>query len=78
MVMDSVRTVVIWVFGLAFFGEKFQYLQIIGFVLLLSGTVLYNEVIVIPFLGRPEPKKVKEIEADETSKPLLVNDAQTA
>jgi len=76
MVMDSIRTIVIWAVGLAFFHEPFQWLQIIGFVLLIAGTVLYNEVIVIPILGRPEPKQVKQINQDETKEPLLSDDSR--
>lgn len=57
MVLDSLRTIIIWVFGLiavdAHTGkkqnwEKFDptgpgYLQILGFILLLVGSALYNE-----------------------------------
>jgi len=59
MVLDSIRTVVIWAYGLIFGGEQFQYLQVIGFVLLLAGTFIYNEVLVIPWGPmRPLPKPV--------------------
>jgi len=60
MVIDSVRTLVIWAVGLAFFKEDFQYLQIVGFFFLILGTILYNEVLVIPFLGKPDPKPEHE------------------
>ena len=57
MVLDSLRTIVIWVFGLvatdSHTGEKEHWetfdasgpgwLQIAGFVLLLVGSALYNE-----------------------------------
>jgi len=68
MVIDSVRTLVIWAVGLAFFKEDFQYLQIVGFFFLILGTILYNEVLVIPFLGKPDPKPGH---VSETQKPLL-------
>ncbi|CAH2245493.1 solute carrier family 35 member F6 [Pelobates cultripes] len=42
MVLDSLRTVVIWIVSLAVGWEKFHALQILGFVVLLVGTALYN------------------------------------
>ncbi|XP_056337157.1 solute carrier family 35 member F6 [Danio aesculapii] len=42
MVLDSLRTLVIWVVSLALGWEKFQGLQILGFIILLLGTAVYN------------------------------------
>ncbi|XP_076021496.1 solute carrier family 35 member F6 [Genypterus blacodes] len=42
MVLDSLRTLVIWVVSLCLGWEKFQGLQVLGFVVLLVGTALYN------------------------------------
>ncbi|KAG8445916.1 hypothetical protein GDO86_010638 [Hymenochirus boettgeri] len=42
MVLDSLRTVVIWIVSLALGWESFHALQILGFVILLLGTALYN------------------------------------
>ncbi|KAK8377350.1 hypothetical protein O3P69_013763 [Scylla paramamosain] len=50
MVLDSVRTFVIWVFTLIVQWETFQYLQPIGFIILMLGMMLYNDVIILPFL----------------------------
>lgn len=47
MVLDSVRTVVIWAFSLLIEWEKFHYLQLLGFVVLLFGMFLYNNIIVL-------------------------------
>lgn len=38
MVLDSVRTCVVWTVGLVAFGEKFSILQLIGFLILISGS----------------------------------------
>jgi len=65
MVLDSVRTVVIWGWSLIFQWQQFQYMQVIGFVLLLSGTILYNEVVVIPFLGRPDAPRPVTLNKEE-------------
>ncbi|KAG8225086.1 hypothetical protein J437_LFUL000065 [Ladona fulva] len=48
MVLDSVRTLVIWLVGLALSWQKFHYLQVIGFTLLIIGMCLYNGVSVVP------------------------------
>jgi len=55
-VIDTVRTVFVWLFFLIPWvseekREHFEWLQLIGFILLVIGTVLYNEVVVLPFAG---------------------------
>ena len=50
MVLDSVRTCVVWTVGLLAFGEKFSILQLIGFVILISGTLVYNVIFRLPCL----------------------------
>jgi len=45
MVLDSMRTLIIWVVSLALQWQKFQYLQVIGFALLITGMAVYNEVL---------------------------------
>nr|XP_033794128.1 solute carrier family 35 member F6 isoform X2 [Geotrypetes seraphini] len=42
MVLDSLRTVAIWIVSLAVGWEMFHPLQILGFLILLVGTALYN------------------------------------
>lgn len=42
MVLDSLRTVVIWAVSLAVGWEVFHGLQILGFIILLIGAALYN------------------------------------
>ncbi|TGZ54493.1 solute carrier family 35 member F6 isoform X1 [Temnothorax longispinosus] len=51
MILDSVRTIVIWVFSLGFQWQVFHYMQLIGFVILLIGMACYNNI-VIPQLIR--------------------------
>ncbi|XP_063985850.1 solute carrier family 35 member F6 [Diachasmimorpha longicaudata] len=46
MILDSVRTIVIWGFSLVFRWQKFHYLQLIGFSVLLIGMGSYNNVVV--------------------------------
>jgi hypothetical protein len=51
MVLDSVRTLTIWVYGMLVGWETFFYLQVVGFILLLTGTFVYNNIIVTPILN---------------------------
>jgi drug/metabolite transporter (DMT)-like permease len=54
MVLDSVRTFVIWGFSLIVGWQPFSgwpgVLQVVGFITLLTGTCVYNKLLVIPFL----------------------------
>ena len=56
-IVDTLRTVVIWVFFLTvpFVPEKtketFSWLQLLGFLILILGSVIYNEILIIPFCG---------------------------
>ena len=55
-VVDTVRTVFIWLFFLCFepvanTREHFHILQFIGFIFLVTGTLIYNEIIAIPLWG---------------------------
>ena len=46
MVLDSVRTLVIWGVSLGVGWQKFQYLQLIGFLILVSGMCVYNDLLI--------------------------------
>lgn len=65
MVLDCVRTCVIWGVSLLIGWEDFQYLQLIGFVILVYGTTVYNDIFKIPFFPYPE------LEDDELNDPLI-------
>lgn len=49
--IDTSMTVSIWVLSVLLGLESFVPLEIPGFIVLAFGTLLYNEIIVIPFLG---------------------------
>ena len=48
MVLDSVRTLVIWAVSMAIGWQNFFVLQLGGFVILLVGMMLYNDIIILP------------------------------
>ncbi|CAB4063614.1 Solute carrier family 35 member F6 [Lepeophtheirus salmonis] len=52
MVLDSVRTLVIWLVSLALLWQSFHILQVFGFIVLLSGMSLYNDIIIMPLIRK--------------------------
>ncbi|XP_020289377.1 solute carrier family 35 member F6 [Pseudomyrmex gracilis] len=46
MILDSVRTIIIWIFSLSFQWQTFHYMQLIGFVILLIGMACYNNIVI--------------------------------
>ena len=94
MVLDSVRTLVIWAFSISIGWQKFQYLQVgfsvinehqfiiyttfnsffalmisphifqaIGFVVLLTGMSLYNDLLIMPaYRNYMEKKKTRQLD----------------
>ena len=60
--IDTSRTVIIWIFFLIvkFNGkrEDFSVLQLFGFIFLVFGTLVFNEILVLPFLGFDKNTKV--------------------
>lgn len=63
---------IIWIFFLIvpFNGsrEEFSVLQLFGFIFLVFGTLVYNEILVLPFLGFDKYTKIAlKRKADENS-----------
>lgn len=46
--VDTCRTLLIWVMSVAFLGEEFLPLELVGFALLVFGTLVYNEILILP------------------------------
>merc|ERR1719171_3468596 len=55
--LDVSRTIIIWAVELLLGWNKFNWLQLAGFVLVAAGTLIYNRLIVISFLDPPEEAK---------------------
>ena len=55
--IDTCRTLFIWVVSLGLRWETFKWLQILGFVLLVYGTFLFNDIVGLPWsLCKRKPK----------------------
>jgi drug/metabolite transporter (DMT)-like permease len=87
MVLDTVRNVIVWGFCLAipFFDEKFEWLQLVGFICLVCGNAIFKQIIKLPceFFSPPPAEESNEAAtvagedddylANAARKPLLVN-----
>jgi len=52
--LKQTRIVLVWLFFLCYQGkghETFKPLQLVGFIILVTGIMLYNEILIIPFFG---------------------------
>ena len=73
-VVDTLRTIIIWVFFLTMpfvpenTKETFSWLQLLGFSILILGGVIYNEILVIPYCGFGDNTKEKIKEREELKK----------
>ena len=62
-IIDTMRTIIIWVFFLINpyvpkeTKETFSWLQLLGFIILVLGGLIYNEILVIPFCKFAENTK---------------------
>jgi len=61
--IDSSRTILIWMIELALHWNDFSILQLLGFLLLAAGTMIYNQIIEVPMLGMDAYATAKEKEA---------------
>ena len=53
-IIDNSRTIFVWAIDLIVGWEHFNWVQLIGFISLVFGTVVYNEVLILPFWGFKE------------------------
>lgn len=56
--IDTSRTLVIWIFSCLLGLEEFHYEAIFGFLFLVFGTLLYNEIIILPVMGFDKYTKI--------------------
>jgi multidrug transporter EmrE-like cation transporter len=61
MVLDSMRTCVVWGVALLLGWETFHLVQLIGFVIMLIGTAAYNEYIRLPFFRYDSDDSAREV-----------------
>ena len=72
--IDTSRTVLIWIGSVLLGFEEFQPWAIPGFILLVFGTLLYNEIVILPFWGFDQYTKI----ALEARKGGIERDASSA
>jgi len=65
--VDTSRTLLIWIVSLFLKWEPFIWQEVVGFLLLVGGTFIYNEIVVVPieFMSRNTKKEIANREAKE-------------
>jgi len=65
--VDTSRTLLIWIFSLILGWEEFLGWELVGFVLLVLGTLIYNEIWIVPidFMKHNTREEMKNREALE-------------
>jgi len=72
--VDTCRTLVIWLFFLSLGKEKFLVGELVGFFLLVLGTLVYNEIIEIPLMNYNTKSNIAKREEEEKNKlSILIN-----
>lgn len=67
--IDASRTVLVWVMCMYLGWESFKWLQFIGFIVLITGTSMYNNLIVIKcLLGEEEKAEMEKALLESTTK----------
>ena len=64
MVLDSVRTIFIWVFSLSIMWQSFEALQPVGYFMLFVGTCIYYDLIIMPSVRWILRKTVRRNQGD--------------
>ncbi|CAI2371437.1 unnamed protein product [Moneuplotes crassus] len=76
IILKQVKTVVVWLFFLVYRGdghESFQVLQLIGFLILCIGVILFNEILIIPILGFDRNTKAEIAHNEESEETTVEN-----
>ena len=62
--INTSRVVIIWICSILFLGEAFEPWAVPGLIMIIYGTLTYNEILVIPFVG--SDKKEAKHDFEET------------
>lgn len=72
--VDTSRTLLVWGCSILFGWEDFLWQQLGGFLLLLVGTLIYNEVLILPFWGFRQAVEKHAIYIEKIKNPGPVED----
>lgn len=73
MVLDSVRTLVVWIVALSLGWQEYHYLQILGFIGLLFGMCLYNNVLILQSYGAARRAYLRRRYGELSSNENIIN-----
>ena len=75
--LKQTKIVMVWLFFLIYPGhghETFKVLQLIGFIILVFGIMLYNEIIILPFFGFDRYTLKAQVNKEEAIESKLLGD----
>lgn len=76
MVFDTFRNIFVWIFTLifgAYFGETFQWLQLVGFIILVLGLGTYRYIIRLPIAFMRDPEQDAEAAKAKEEKDAILS-----
>ncbi|KAI8147553.1 hypothetical protein BJV82DRAFT_664785 [Fennellomyces sp. T-0311] len=65
--IDACRTLFIWMVSLYLGWEQFSWIQVVGFVIMVTGTFIFNGVIRWPFGSRDEEERAPLLQSSSSS-----------
>ena len=65
MTICQLRTALVWLVQIALGHETFLFGQFFGFLILVFGTLIYNEIIILPFLMCTDDDDYQKLEKVE-------------
>ena len=71
---DSVRPLTVWIVSLGLGWEHFQWLELIGFIWVMSGFLMFHGIIPLDWAGCPHKAETKAVEVEEEKAPLTAVD----
>lgn len=78
--LKQTKIVLVWVFFLLYRGdghESFKWLQLVGFIILVSGILLYNEIVIIPWCGFNKYTTFAKLEREKKVDTLISEELYT-
>lgn len=75
LIIDSIRIITVWVFAVLLGFEEIKIgsflLQIVGFFFLILGILIFNEIIVVSFMGFDKKIGIRRLSANFITKPSM-------
>ena len=64
--LDTAKIVIVWIFSISVGWETFLWVEFVGFIIMVFGTLVYNEIIILPYCGFREAVKKHKSDQNNT------------